>query len=173
MEQEYRDKMSLQHYEAEKQRLSYLKGTRRTEVADALAEARSHGDLSENAEYDEARNEQARLEDEIQRLEYTLEHAEIITEVSSDTVSTGCGVILSRAKFNGQPQKIETLQIVGRSEADYDTHKISDDSPIGKAVIGKHVGDTFIVEAPVGTMTLTVLEISTTCVLEKHPEGRA
>ena len=126
MEHEYRDKMSLQHYEAEKQRLSYLKGTRRTEVADALAEARSHGDLSENAEYDEARNEQARLEDEIKRLEYTLEHAEIITEVSSDTVSTGCGVILRRAEFNGQPQKIETLQIVGRSEADYEQHKISD-----------------------------------------------
>ena len=75
MEHEYREKMSQQHYDAEQQRLSYLKGTRRTEVADALAEARSHGDLSENAEYDEARNEQARLEDEIKKLEYTLEHA--------------------------------------------------------------------------------------------------
>ena len=171
MEQEYREKMSQQHYDAEQQRLSYLKGTRRTEVADALAEARSHGDLSENAEYDEARNEQARLEDEIKKLEYTLEHAEIISTLSSDTVSTGCGVILSRAEFNGQPQKIETLQIVGRSEADYDKHKISDDSPIGKAVLGKRVGDTFIVEAPFGIMTFTVLEISITGVFEKHPEG--
>ncbi|MBQ5337693.1 MAG: transcription elongation factor GreA [Oscillospiraceae bacterium] len=171
MEQEYREKMSQQHYDAEQQRLSYLKGTRRTEVADALAEARSHGDLSENAEYDEARNEQARLEDEIKKLEYTLEHAEIISTLSSDTVSTGCGVILSRAEFNGQPQKIETLQIVGRSEADYENHKISDDSPIGKAVLGKRVGDTFIVEAPIGIMTFTVLEISSTGVFENHPEG--
>ena len=86
-------------------------------------------------------------------------------------VSTGCGVILSRAEFNGQPQKIETLQIVGRSEADYDKHKISDDSPIGKAVLGKRVGDTFIVEAPVGIMTFTVLEISSTGVFENQPEG--
>ena len=116
--EEYREKMSQQHYDAEVQRLNYLKSTRRAEVIEALAEARSHGDLSENAEYDEARNEQARLEDEIQRLEYTLEHAEIIQTISSDTVSTGCGVILSRAEFNGQPQKFETLQIVGRSEAD-------------------------------------------------------
>ena len=109
--------------------------------------------------------------DTIKKLEYTLEHAEIISTLSSDTVSTGCGVILSRAEFNGQPQKIETLQIVGRSEADYDKHKISDDSPIGKAVLGKRVGDTFIVEAPVGIMTFTVLEISSTGVFENHPEG--
>ncbi|MBQ8921233.1 MAG: transcription elongation factor GreA [Oscillospiraceae bacterium] len=169
--EEYREKMSQQHYDAEVQRLNYLKSTRRAEVIEALAEARSHGDLSENAEYDEARNEQARLEDEIQRLEYTLEHAEIIQTISSDTVSTGCGVILSRAEFNGQPQKIETLQIVGRSEADYEKHKISDDSPIGKAVLGKRVGDTFIVEAPVGIMTFTVLEISGTGVFENQPEG--
>lgn len=170
MEQEYREKMSQQHYDAEQQRLSYLKGTRRTEVADALAEARSHGDLSENAEYDEARNEQARLEDEIKRLEYALEHAEIIQTISSDTVSTGSGVILSRAEFNGQPQKIETLQIVGRSEANYEQHKISDDSPIGRAVLGKRVGDTFIVEAPVGIMTFTVLEISSTGKFDNVPE---
>ena len=157
--EEYREKMSQQHYDAEVQRLNYLKSTRRAEVIEALAEARSHGDLSENAEYDEARNVQAQLEDEIQRLEYTLEHAEIIQTISSDTISTGCGVILSRAEFNGQPQKIETLQIVGRSEADYDQHKISDDSPIGKASLGKRVGDEFLVEAPVGTMTFVVEEI--------------
>ena len=69
--------------------------------------------------------------------------------------------MLNRAAFNGQPQKIEQLQIVGRSEADYNQHKIADDSPIGKAVLGKRVGDTFIVEAPVGIMSFTVLEINT------------
>ncbi len=160
MEQEYREKMSQQHYDALNEQLSYLKGTRRTQVADALAEARSHGDLSENAEYDEARNEQARLEAEIAQLEYTLEHAEIIQIISADTVSTGSVVTLCRSEFANQPQKYETLQIVGRSEADYDKHKISDDSPIGKAAIGKRVGDTFIVEAPVGILSYTVLEIS-------------
>ena len=162
MEQEYREKMSQQHYDALKEQLSYLKGARRTQVADALAEARSHGDLSENAEYDEARNEQARLEAEIAQLEYTLEHAEIIQILSADTVSTGCVVTLCRSEFANQPQKYETLQIVGRSEADYDQNKIADDSPIGKAAIGKRVGDTFIVEAPVGILSYTVLEISVT-----------
>ncbi|MBQ5335765.1 MAG: transcription elongation factor GreA [Oscillospiraceae bacterium] len=157
----YREKMSQQHFDALQKELADLTGVRRDEVAAALAEARSHGDLSENAEYDEARNEQARLEEEISRLEYILEHAEIIQNISSDSVSTGCTVVLSRAAFNGQPQKIETLQIVGRSEADYNQHKIADDSPIGKAVIGKGVGDTFIVEAPVGIMSFTVLEINT------------
>ena len=156
----YREKMSQQHFDALQKELADLTGVRRDEVAAALAEARSHGDLSENAEYDEARNEQARLEEEISRLEYILEHAEIIQNISSDSVSTGCTVVLSRAAFNGQPQKIETLQIVGRSEADYNQHKIADDSPIGKAVIGKGVGDTFIVEAPVGIMSFTVLEIN-------------
>jgi transcription elongation factor GreA len=167
----YREKMSQQHHDALRKELAYLSGERRAEVAAALAEARSHGDLSENAEYDEARNEQARLEDEISRLEYILEHAEIIQNISSDSVSTGCTVVLSRAAFNNQPQKIETLQIVGRSEADYEKHKISDDSPIGKAVLGKRVGETFIVEAPVGIMTFTVLEISSTGVFASHPEG--
>ena len=157
----YREKMSQQHFDALQKELADLTGVRRDEVAAALAEARSHCDLSENAEYDEARNEQARLEEEISRLEYILEHAEIIQNISSDSVSTGCTVVLSRAAFNGQPQKIETLQIVGRSEADYNQHKIADDSPIGKAVIGKGVGDTFIVEAPVGIMSFTVLEINT------------
>ena len=160
MEQEYREKMSQHQYDTLNQRLSFLKGERRTQVADALAEARSHGDLSENAEYDEARNEQARLEAEIAQLEYTLEHAEIIKIVSADTVSTGCVVTLCRAEFRNQPQKYETLQIVGRSEADYDKHKISDDSPIGKAAMGKRVGESFIVEAPAGILNYTIIEIS-------------
>ena len=77
----YREKMSQQHHDALQKELAYLSGERRAEVAAALAEARSHGDLSENAEYDEARNEQARLEDEISRLEYILEHAEIIQNI--------------------------------------------------------------------------------------------
>ena len=159
MAQEYREKMTQQHYNALKEELAYLKGTRRAEVADALEEARSHGDLSENAEYDEARNEQARLEEEINKLSATLENAEIISNLSSDVINVGSTVTLRRAEFNGQPQLIETLTIVGRSEADFSQKKISDDSPIGKAVLGKRVGDTFEVEAPIGLMNYTVLEI--------------
>ena len=157
---EYREKMSRQHYEALQTKLNYLKGTRREEIAEALAEARSHGDLSENAEYDEARNEQARLESEIAQLEHTLENAEIITTLSDDIISTGSHVLLERAEFNGIAAKIEALTIVGRTEADYSKGKISDDSPIGAAALGKRVGDRFEVEAPVGLMNFTVLEIS-------------
>jgi transcription elongation factor GreA len=148
-------------FEKLQEELDYLKNQGREEIAQKLQEARSHGDLSENAEYDEARNEQSRLEEEIRNLEYTLEHAEIIQNLSADEVSTGCTVVLNRAPFGNQPQKVETLRIVGRTEADYDQQKIADDSPIGKAVLGKRVGETFIVEAPIGIMTFTVLEIMT------------
>lgn len=155
----YKEKMSQRHYDALQKELAYLSGVRRKQVADALAEARSHGDLSENAEYDEAMNEQARLEEEIANLEYTLEHAEIIQNLSTDVVSTGCTVMLERAAFGNQPQKLETLRIVGRTDADYEQQKIADDSPIGKAVLGKRVNESFIVEAPIGIMNFTVLDI--------------
>lgn len=167
----YKEKMTQQHYDRLQKELAFLKGVRRDEVADALAEARSHGDLSENAEYDEARNEQARLEEEIKRLEYTLEHAEIIQNLSNDQVSTGCTVVLARAPIGDQPEKIETLHIVGRTEADYDLQKIADDSPIGKAVLGKRAGETFIVEAPIGIMSFTVLEIITQSLDEEEEEA--
>jgi len=159
MAQEYREKMTQAQFNALQEKLAYLKGERRTEIADQLEEARSHGDLSENAEYDEARNEQARLEADIAQLEYTLDRAEIIQNITNDVVSTGCTVRLRRLPFNGQPEKQETLAIVGRSEANYAEKKISDDSPIGKASLGKRVGDEFLVEAPVGTMTFVVEEI--------------
>ncbi len=160
---EYKEKMSQQHFEEMQAKLAYLKGTRRDEIAAALAEARSHGDLSENAEYDEARNEQARLEAEIVQLAHTLENAEIIkvdTNEGADVIETGSYVKLRRDAFNGQPEKIESFQIVGRSEADYSKHKISDDSPIGAAAIGKRLNERFEVEAPIGFMNFTVLEIS-------------
>ncbi len=158
--EQYIDHISQRAYDQLKAQLSYLKGERRTEIANALAEARSHGDLSENAEYDEARNEQARLEAEIAKLEYTLEHSQVVEVSSTEVVSNGCGVVLRRHKFNDDPEIIETLQIVGRSQANYKKHKVADDSPIGKVVLGKRVNDQFIVEAPVGILTFTVLEIT-------------
>lgn len=170
---EYREKMSQRHYDALTAQLAFLKGTRREEIAEALAEARSHGDLSENAEYDEARNEQARLESEIAQLEHTLENAEIITTLSDDIVSAGSTVLLERAAFGSYPAKIERLKIVGRTEADYQKGKIADDSPIGSAVLGKRAGDRFEVEAPAGLMNFTVLEISSTDEFDNDTEDKA
>ncbi len=160
MAHEHMEQMSQAHYEALQKELAYLVGTRRQEVADQLAEARSYGDLSENAEYDEARNEQARLETEIAELEYTLAHAQIIQNVSVDEVGNGSIVTLKREAFGNAPEKIERLKIVSRSESDYALGKISDESPIGKAAMKKRVGDRFMVEAPAGMLTFTVLEIS-------------
>ncbi len=157
---EHMEQMSQAHYEALEKQLAYLIGTRRREVADQLAEARSYGDLSENAEYDEARNEQARLETEIAELEYTLAHAEIVQTISVDEVGNGSVVTLKRDAFADYPEKIETLKIVGRTESDYTKGWISDESPIGKAALHKRVGDRFIVEAPIGMMTFTVIDIS-------------
>lgn len=157
---DHMEQMSQAHYDALEQHLAFLIGTRRREVADQLAEARSYGDLSENAEYDEARNEQARLETEIAELEYTIAHAEIVQNISVDEVGNGSVVTLKREAFAGNPEKIETLKIVGRTESDYSKGWISDESPIGKAALHKRVGDAFVVEAPIGIMTFTVLEIS-------------
>ena len=157
---EHIEQMSQAHYDALEQHLAFLIGTRRREVAEQLAEARSYGDLSENAEYDEARNEQARLETEIAELEYTLAHAEIVQAVSVDEVGNGSVVTLKREAFGNFPEKIEELRIVGRTESDYSKGCISDESPIGKAALHKRVGDTFLVEAPIGNMTFTVLGIS-------------
>ena len=154
------EQMSQAHYDALQEQHAYLIGTRRREVAEQLAEARSYGDLSENAEYDEARNEQARLENEIAELEYTLAHAEIIQTVSVDEVGNGSVVTLKRDAFGNNPEKIETLKIVGRTESDYTKGWISDESPIGKAALHKRKGDAFIVEAPIGIMTFHVIDIS-------------
>ena len=127
------------------EKLDYLKGERRKEVAERLKAAIALGDLSENSEYDDAKNEQAFLEGEILELEESIRNARII-EASSDsnTVSLGCQVVLKDIEFD----EIDTYMIVGSTEADPDNGKISNESPVGLAIMGQPVGS--VVDVVVG-----------------------
>ena len=136
----------------------YLAKTRREEVKNEVAVARSFGDLSENSEYDEARNEQAKVEARIKELDELIEHAVIIDEskIDNSVVSIGSTV---KVLLNGN--EID-YSIVGSNEADPFENKISDLSPIGKALIGAHEGNEISVETPAGEMKIKVLAVSRT-----------
>lgn len=138
--------------------LEYLKTTKRKEVVEAIKVALSFGDLSENSEYDEAKNEQAKTETRIVELEETLKHVKVISgdDVSTDTVSIGNKVKVHNEEFD---EDIE-YTIVGSTEADPLTNMISDQSPIGSALIGSKVNDVVSVETPSGIINLKILEIS-------------
>ena len=138
--------------------LDDLKINKRKEVAERLKVARSYGDLSENAEYDEAKNEQAILEAKISELQHTIDNAEVIEDSNISVDEIGMGSIIKIKKVGSK--KIETFTIVGTNHVDVRNHMISDESPIGKAAMKKKVGDTFIVEAPVGELRFEVVEIS-------------
>ncbi len=126
-------------------------------MAQKLKEARAQGDLSENAEYDEAKNEQAILEAQIAEIQFTLDNSEEVDDddISIDEVGLGSTIKLK----NFRTGKIETIQIVSSNEANFAEKKISDESPIGKGDMKKKVGDTFIIEAPAGELKFEVLEI--------------
>ena len=136
----------------------YLITVRRAEVAQKLKEARSFGDLSENAEYDEAKNEQGILEATIAEMENTLANAEVVDDDSISTNEVGVGSTIEIKRVD--KDKTEKFKIVGTTEANPAEGKISDDSPIGKAAIKKKVGDVFTVEAPVGELQFEVISIS-------------
>ncbi len=150
--------ISREGYERLLEEKEYLVGTRRSEVAQKLKEARSFGDLSENAEYDEAKNEQAILEARISEVEYILNNAKVVDydDISTTEVSVGSIVTLK----DRETGEIETLTIVGSTESDPDNNKISDESPIGKAAMKKKVGDIIEVSAPVGILEFEIMEIS-------------
>ena len=145
-------------YEKLQEERAYLVTVKRKEVAQKLKEARSFGDLSENAEYDEAKNEQAILESKINELELLIANAIVVEddEVSTDEIGVGSIIKIKDLEFD----EVETLQIVGSTESDPDNGKISDESPIGKAALRKKVGDIFEVEAPAGMLKFEVLEIT-------------
>lgn len=145
-------------YEKLQADLDYLITVRRSEVAEKLKEARSFGDLSENAEYDEAKNEQGILEARIAELENIIANANVVDDDDISVTEIGVGSIIKIRDL--ELDEIEELQIVGSTESDPDNNKISDESPIGKAALKKTVGETFEVEAPVGTLKFEVLEIS-------------
>ena len=140
-----------------REELDYLVTVRRAETAQKLKEARAQGDLSENAEYDEAKNEQAILEAQIAEIQFTLDNSEEVDDddISIDEVGLGSTIKLK----NFRTGKIETIQIVSSNEANFAEKKISDESPIGKGAMKKKVGDTFIIEAPAGELKFEVLEI--------------
>ena len=140
------------------ERLEYMKTVTRKEIAEQIKEARGFGDLSENAEYDEAKNEQAIMEAQIAEIQATLNNSEIVDDDAISVDEVGLGSIIKLKNYSNG--KIETLQIVSSNEANFAEHKISDESPIGAGAMKKKVGDSFMIEAPVGELQFEILEIS-------------
>ena len=155
MADQQKDYLSKEKYEEIKEELQYLRSTRRKEVADQLEYAKSLGDLSENAEYQEARDEQAKIEDRIAHLNHLLKNAEVVGNHSTNTVSVGSQVSLQK---KGSSSTVD-YTIVGSEESDADSGKISVKSPIGEAVFGAKKGDTVTVETPGGEKQFTVKDI--------------
>jgi transcription elongation factor GreA len=133
-------------------------GVKREEIRRAIDVARSFGDLSENSEYDEARNEQAKNEARITELQAMMENAEIIDEAKLDAAVIGLGSFV-KVYDNDFEEEIE-YSIVGSNEANPMEGKVSDLSPIGRALIGKKVGDTVSVQAPGGVVELRILDVT-------------
>lgn len=151
-------KLTQESLDAYKEELEYLKTTRADEVAEQLKEARSFGDLSENAEYDEAKNEQGKLYSRIAELEDILLHVVIIdeSEGASNAVSIGCTVTVVDLKTG---REMPPYKVVGSQEADPMHRAISEESPFGKALMGAKEGDEISVEAPVGIIHYRVEKI--------------
>ncbi len=149
-------KMTLENKAELEAELEKLKNEGRIDIAEKLKLARSYGDLSENSEYDEAKSEQAKLEAKIQDLETQLDNAVIVESFDTDRVSMGSTVTLIR-----KPENVEVkYEIVGFSKANPSEGKISDESPVGKALVGAKVGETVLVEAPIGNLEFEIKEIS-------------
>ena len=137
--------------------LEHLKTVGRTEIAEKIRVARGYGDLSENSEYDEAKNEQAKIEARIVELEKMLEDVVIIEDdVNSDSVTIGATVTVYDVEFDEEL----TYRVVGSAEADPMNGLISDDSPVGKALVGAKIGDEVVAEAPMGELRFKILGIS-------------
>ena len=136
--------------------LNDLKLNKRPAVIQALQEARALGDLSENAEYDSARHEQAQVEGRIKELEFKLEHCQVMDGGNKDIVSVGSTVTIDYV----DDDDTEVFSIVGSMEADPFENKISNESPIGKAILGKKVGDICDVPSPNGSYQVKIVKIA-------------
>ena len=155
MDKEY--KMSQARKDELEQELNYLKTTRSDEVAEQIKVARGFGDLSENSEYDEAKNEQGKLYSRIAELEEILQHVVIVDESNAPTnvVTIGCKVTVADKNGNTMP----AYRIVGSQESDPMHGIISEESPFGKAFLGAKEGQDVVVEAPFGNIHYTVVKI--------------
>jgi transcription elongation factor GreA len=144
-------------YEKLKQEIEYLSTEKRREVADRIRQAREFGDIAENSEYDDAKNEQALLEHRIATLEERLVAARVINkrEIAKDVVSVGSKVRLRDLQAN----KTFEYRIVGSAEANPTENRLSNESPVGKAILGKKKGEVVEVAAPRGSLKFKILEI--------------
>lgn len=154
------DKKTILTYaglKALEEELENLKVVKRKEVAAKIKEAREQGDLSENAEYDAAKDEQRDIEARIEEIEKILKNAEVVVEdeVDFDKINIGCSVLVYDKEFDEEIQ----LKIVGSTEANSLQGKISNESPVGQALLGKKVGDEIQVETQAGVMEYKVLKI--------------
>lgn len=138
--------------------LNYLKTIKRSEIAERIKVARGFGDLSENAEYDEAKTAQSENEQQISDLEVKIRHAKIIdsNEIDTETVQIGNSIKVYDIEFD---EEVE-YTIVGSTEVSLAENKISNESPMGKALMGRRIGDTVDVEAPAGIIKFKILEIN-------------
>ena len=151
-----KQKYTIEGFQKLKDEYEYLTKTRREEIKVAIAEARSFGDRSENSEYDEARNEQAKVEARIKELDELIQHAEVIDESQIDTKTVGLGSLVKVEKGG------ETVEysIVGSNEANPFENKVSDLSPVGRALLGKKAGDIVEIMARSGVVKIKVLDVS-------------
>ncbi len=149
--------LTKEGYEEIKEELNDLINVKRPENIEAIKEARALGDLSENADYDAARNEQAEIEAKIKKLETILENVQIIESVSTDEVGVGTTVKIA---YIDDEDDVDQYKIVGSQEADPFESKISNESPIAKALMGHKVGDVVSVESPNGSYEVKVIEIN-------------
>ena len=150
-------KMSQARFDELQKELNYLKTTRSDEVAEMIKVARGFGDLSENSEYDEAKNEQGKLYSRIAELENILSNCVVIEEHATDpnTVRMGSRITVKEVSTGEE----ETYQVVGSQEADPMNGRISEESPFGKALLGKAIGEVAVVEAPAGNIEYEVVAI--------------
>lgn len=152
-EKEY---LSKEKFEELTKELEQLKSVRRKEIAEQLEFAKGLGDLSENAEYHEARQNQAETEERISKLESMIKNAVITTKHKGTSVGVGSTVVIMKAEEKAE----RTYQIVGSEEANTKENKISNKSPLGEALMGKEKGDKVTYETPVGMVTCTVVNIA-------------
>jgi transcription elongation factor GreA len=149
--------LTKEGYEKLRQEIEYLSNEKRREVAERIRHAREFGDIAENSEYDDAKNEQAMLEHRIAQLEERMRSARVISkkDVAKDVVSVGSTVRLRDVEAN----KTFEYKIVGSAEANPSENKLSNESPVGKAIIGRKKGETVEVSAPRGSLKFKILEI--------------
>jgi len=156
MVKEARYKMSEERLSELKDELHFLQTVREKEVAQQIKEARSFGDLTENSEYDEAKTEQGKLYSKIAEIRNLIENAEIVkASDKTDVVGMGSKVTIHDLEFNEEV----TYEIVGSQEADPILYRISDDSPFGKGLMDRKIGDKITIEAPVGVLEFEILKI--------------